>query len=378
MAAGIEVRHARSCRSPKGGRCNCEPTYRAALRINGERRRYAATSRAEVEGWLRDAKIARRRGQDVQGKSVDTLRTVVAAWREGAESGVIRERSGDVYKPAAVRSYEAALRLRVLPTLGDEPIADIRRTDLQDLVDGLVADGLAASTVQMTIVPLKAIFKREVSRGRLSVNPTVGLDLPAVRSTRDRIASPVEAAALLAAVPDDDRAIWATAMYAGLRRGELMALRVESIDLKAGVIHVVRGWDAKEGEIATKGKNRRKVPIGSALREHLLAHLMRSGRRDGDLVFGRTPTLPFAKLADRADAAWESAELKRITPHECRHSFASLMIAAGVNGKALQTYMGHASIQTTFDLYGHLMPGNEDEAAGLLDTYLSTAIGAGA
>jgi integrase len=59
--------------------------------------------------------------------------------------------------------------------------------------------------------------------------------------------------------------------------------------------------------------------------------------------------------------------------HECRHTFASLMIAAGVNAKALSTYMGHAGIQITLDLYGHLMPGNESEAAAQLDAYLDRA-----
>ena len=59
--------------------------------------------------------------------------------------------------------------------------------------------------------------------------------------------------------------------------------------------------------------------------------------------------------------------------HECRHTFASLMIAAGVNAKALSTYMGHATIGITLDRYGHLMPGNEDEAASMLDAYLARA-----
>jgi integrase len=71
-----------------------------------------------------------------------------------------------------------------------------------------------------------------------------------------------------------------------------------------------------------------------------------------------------------ADAAWKVAGLDRITLHACRHTFASLMIAAGVNAKALQSYMGHSSIRVTFDLYGHLMPGNEEQAADLLDGYL--------
>lgn len=71
------------------------------------------------------------------------------------------------------------------------------------------------------------------------------------------------------------------------------------------------------------------------------------------------------------------AELAPVAPpglHECRHTFASLMIAAGVNAKALSTYMGHASITITLDRYGHLMPGSECEAAELLDLYLRTSL----
>jgi len=62
-----------------------------------------------------------------------------------------------------------------------------------------------------------------------------------------------------------------------------------------------------------------------------------------------------------------------MTFHECRHTFASLMIAAGVNAKALSSYLGHASVTITYDRYGHLMPGNEEEAAELLDAYLQRA-----
>ena len=65
--------------------------------------------------------------------------------------------------------------------------------------------------------------------------------------------------------------------------------------------------------------------------------------------------------------------MNAISLHECRHTFASLMIAAGVNAKALQTFMGHASITVTLDLYRHLFPGSEDEAAVLLDAYRQAA-----
>ena len=62
---------------------------------------------------------------------------------------------------------------------------------------------------------------------------------------------------------------------------------------------------------------------------------------------------------------------ERLRLHQARHTYASFMIAAGVNAKALCSYMGHSSIKVTFDLYGHLMPGAEAEAASLLDTYLA-------
>jgi integrase len=62
--------------------------------------------------------------------------------------------------------------------------------------------------------------------------------------------------------------------------------------------------------------------------------------------------------------------LEPIGFHEGRHTFASLMIAAGVNAKALSTYMGHANISITLDRYGHLMPGNEAVARGMLEAYL--------
>jgi integrase len=75
----------------------------------------------------------------------------------------------------------------------------------------------------------------------------------------------------------------------------------------------------------------------------------------------------------RANIAWKKAGLCAITPDECRHTYASLMIAAGVNAKTLATYLGHANIAITMDRYGHLMPGNEEEAAGALDAYLEAS-----
>jgi integrase len=99
---------------------------------------------------------------------------------------------------------------------------------------------------------------------------------------------------------------------------------------------------------------------------------MRTGHRDDELIFGSSRGAPFypGQVTARADKAWTSAELERVTLHERRHTYASYMIAAGCNLKALSSYMGHATIAITLDTYGHLLPGNEEEAATLLDVYL--------
>jgi integrase len=374
MATGITKRHSRRCRSRERGRCNCEPTYEAWVysKRDGKKIRKLFDREAEAKSWRADATSALSKGA-MRAPTPTTVGQAWEAWEQGAKAGTVRNRSGDPYKPSALRRYEEQMRLRVLPELGGARLVDVRRADLQQFVYRLSTAGLDASTVRGTFLPLRAIFKHAVSVGDLAVNPCADLQLPAVRSRRERIADPQEAEALLAALTDSDRALWATAMYAGLRSGEIQALRWEDVDLAGGVIRVEHGWDAEEGEIGPKtSAGRRKVPIPAILRDYLVSHKAVQGLEAG-LVFGKTTETPFdhRRVALRAKAAWKESELERITLHECRHTFASLMIAAGVNAKALSTYMGHANISITLDRYGHLMPGSEDEAARLLDTYLS-------
>jgi integrase len=90
--------------------------------------------------------------------------------------------------------------------------------------------------------------------------------LPAVRGRRDRIVAPDVAAAMLDAIGATDRVLWATALYAGLRRGELLALRWEDIDAKRGLIAVERSWDiAEQADVGPKSRvGRRRVPMAGA------------------------------------------------------------------------------------------------------------------
>lgn len=121
----------------------------------------------------------------------------------------------------------------------------------------------------------------------------------------------------------------------------------------------------------------RSVPMPDRLRELLLDRRLEAPNAPGSaLAFGWDDAEPFhaATLYRRADNAWGAAGLEdRLRLHQARHTYASFMIAAGVNAKALAQYMGHSSIKLTFDLYGHLMPGSEREAAQLLDAFLERA-----
>ena len=375
MATGIRKLHSKGCRTREGGRCNCNGGYEASVYLAREGTKLRKTFKAEAEArsWRGDALAAASRGA-LRSPTRTTLRQAWDAWYAGAKAGTIRNRSGDPFKPSALRAYEGAMRREVLDALGAIRLSELQRADLQEFADRLLARGLSPSAVQVTLLPIRAIVRRAIARDELAVNPCAGLQLPAIRGSRERYASPEEAEALIAAVPENDRAIWATAMYAGLRLGELRALRVEDVDLATGVIRVERGWDPSEGAIELKSRaGRRKVPIAAVLRDYLIDYLADCGRQGSELIFGRTAELPFVpnRVQGRADEAWKDAELDRLTPHEGRHTFASLMIAAGVNAKALSTFMGHANISITLDRYGHLMPGSEAEAAGLLDTYLT-------
>jgi integrase len=219
----------------------------------------------------------------------------------------------------------------------------------------------------------------------------MNLELPEAAGVRDHVATAEEAAALLAALPEEDRALWGCAFYAGLRRGELRGLRWEDVDEAVVVIHVRRGWDEVEGEIEPKTKKgERRVPVATALRLLLLEHKARTGRRGADLVFGRTSSEPFTPthVRKRALKAWAVAavgafltgrplpvEIAAIGLHEARHTYVSLMHDAGFSLERIGDYVGHSSSYMT-DRYRHLLDGHEQEAADALDLYLSRRTGA--
>ncbi len=309
-----------------------------------------------------------------------TINDAADALIAGMTSGAIRTRSGDQYKPSSIRTYREVLDLHARRDLGAMRLGDVKRRHVQNLADQLVADDFSPSAVRNAIMPLRVIFRRAIRDEIVAVNPCERLDLPANRSKRVEIVAPEHAAKLIDALDEErDRGLWAAAFYAGLRRGELMALRWRDLDFGAGELHVERSYDPKDRVfVAPKSRaGRRRIPIAAVLRARLLA-LKIASRRSSDeaLVFGDTPEKPFDydTMIARARAAWKAAELAPVGLHPARHTAASIFIAAGVNVKALSTFMGHASITITLDRYGHLLPGSIPEAATLLDAFLGSDV----
>jgi hypothetical protein len=127
---GIRTRHGRTCASRTGARCNCEPTYEAWVYSKRDKKkiRKAFPTQAAAKGWRTDA-LKAVKDKKLRAPSTRTLRQEVDEWLTGARAGEIRNKREQPYKPAVIRNYELALRLRVLEDLGDRKLADVDEAD---------------------------------------------------------------------------------------------------------------------------------------------------------------------------------------------------------------------------------------------------------
>ena len=395
LPPGIDERHSRLCASTGGGKCDCSPSYRAwvfDVRTRSKVRQTFAGkgALAAAKRWRRDAQVQVDQGRLV-APTRKALYEVSEEWLDGAKAGRIRNRSGRPYKPSALRGYESDLRMHVLPELGGARLSDIRRADLQRLVERLLGRGLSASKVRNVIVAVQVVYRYAMELDLVAANPTSGLRLPNGVGRRDRAAGPEEAAELLAALPGEVRPIYATAFYAGLRRGELMALRWEDVSLSTGMINVHRAWDEVAGEVGPKSeKGARQVPVIALLRDYLAESKADTERGRQDFVFGPKRDSPFtpSHVGRTARKAWAAENAKRtekasergepttllvpIGLHECRHTFVTLMHEAGVSLEEIGDLVGHSSTYMT-DRYRHLRDERRHEAARKLDEYLALA-----
>jgi integrase len=388
---GIRKRHSSFCPAAKGGECTagrkgsgrCKPTFEAFAYDRRTRTKHRQTfpTLAAARGWRTDMLHLIGRGH-LSAPSKTTLREAAEDWLARAESGAPLARGGRAFKPSVLRGYRADLMRYVLADLGALRLTEIRRSDFKQLAERLRKEGLSPSKVKNVLVPVRSIY-RDVMDGDdgPAVNPTTGLNVPGSAGTRDRAVGIDEAEQLIRVLPEEDRPLWATAFYAGLRRGELQAIRWTDVDLAAGLISVERSWDPQAGYVAPKSaKGVRRVPMMGALRDYLTEHKARTGRDGDQLVFGSKPTHPFTatNIRRKALVAWARENVKRaereldplqpIGLHELRHSCVTFMSEAGLSLEEIGDLVGHSSTYMS-DRYRHLRADHRDALAAKLDAY---------
>jgi integrase len=378
---GIEPRHARSCPVRGWESCKCKPSYQAHVWSKRDNKRIRRTfpTLAAAKSWRLDAMKGLRDGK-LRAPTPETVREAGAALIAGMEDGSIRDRSGKRYKPSTIRSYKASLENHIYPEFGGCKLSTITYPDLQNFVDRLAAEGLDGSTIRNTVNPLRVIFKKH--RYSIPVNPTTGLEIIARENKPKRVVPPNVAARMLKALTLEDRAIWASDFYAGLRFGELQGLRIEDVELFDGwgLLHVRQGWDKVEGAIDPKSTaGTRKVPMPKPLYEVLDEYLVRLDRRldrTEGLAFGRSATEPFAytTVRGRAKKAWGRAGLEPsdFEFHEGRHSYSSFLAAAGIPKERRDRYLGHAD-HSMDGRYTHQLDPSYLDDAQTLSEYLRRA-----
>jgi integrase len=362
---GVSVRHKTGCRAPQA-RCSCSPSYIGQVydRTTGKRIYSRSMASGEAAAAWRVDTLAALRARPA-GLIAEALTVGEGSKRflEAAESGLARNRQGRSYKREAVRDYRGMFD-RHWKDFEDVPMADLRRSDVQAMIDAMLGRGLSGSTVRGAVTALRALWRWARARDLVVADgPFGGLQMPANDEVpRDRIPGPDELAGLIGVLPVSDRAPFALAAYATGRRQEIRHLKWTDVDLKAGRIRWAGNPEARKTPNA-----QRLVPIVAPLRAILeeLPHTSEyvvPGKRGG--MFSAEA------LLTRSRKVWEAAGTEPIGLHDCRHCAASYLIASGANLKALSVLMGHGSVSITADRYGHMLPGGEDEVGKLFDAFL--------
>jgi integrase len=312
-----------------------------------------------AEDWLREVLDQARRG---------TLPGMVrsgVSFAEACEDYLAHKESDRRLKPTTLRDYRSTVKFHLLPAFGSLPVEDITT----DMIESwkLTLDMSNGTKIKVLTV-LYGVMERARKRHRLAVNPVREVEKPRREGGQGdelQFYSPEEVLALVrAAESEQDAAIFLTAAFTGLRRGELVALRWRDVDFPGSVIRVSGSYS--EGHLTRPKSNKvRAVPmapeVGTAL--------ARLGQRerwtaDDDLVFpGVTGAyLDASALYRRFMSTARRAELRRLRFHDLRHTFGTTMAAnPKVDTRRLQEWMGHADISATLR-YSHYVPRHDDAA----------------
>ena len=267
-------------------------------------------------------------------------------------------------------AYELAVTRHILPAWDNVRLSDVSYADVCQWVAELSEAGLAPSTVRYAHRVFSLMLAHTVRDGRLARNPAERVRLPKVVRGEPTFLDHGQVVELAEAAEPHGLLVRFLA-YTGLRWGEMSALRVGSIDLLRRPMRIRSSFVEVRGhlvESTPKSHQVRTVPLPRFLVDDLAAHV--EGKSADDLVFSTSTGAPLRNSNLRRrhwDLAVAACGLDGLTPHDLRHTAASLAVAAGANAKAVQRMLGHASAVMTLDVYAGLFGDDLDTVADLLD-----------
>jgi integrase len=346
---------------------------------NSRRRRKVVYAKTFAEARRRLAEVQRA---TEAGLPVTPARLTVAAFVEQFLSAV--EPS---IRPRTHKRYAELLRLHVVPAIGSAPLAKLSPQQVQVMLNGI-------GRSPQTVAHVRAALRRALTFGQrwgvVARNAAALTEAPHVVRAEPPVLSPAEARRFLDAIRRTRlEALYAVALGVGLREGEAFGLKWCDFDLDAGTLTVRRSLvRLKGGPVLAEPKtarSRRTVALPSvavaALREHrrhqleerLVAGERWEGLGDWDgLVFTTTIGTPLwaGDVLRDLRAHLERAGLPRLRFHDLRHSAASLMLAQGVPVRVVMETLGHSTITTTANIYQHVLPDLQRDAADRMEAVL--------
>lgn len=276
-------------------------------------------------------------------------------------------------KPKTISGYQSLLRSRIMPVFQRAPIGAIRPIDVREWVSRMQADGLSASRCRQACHLVGAILQTAVDDGRIAASPCASVKLPRLPQVEMAYLAPEQLRAVLRAVAPDYRIFVELLAIGGLRFGEAAAVRRGRCDLRRSRVIVAESLADVSGVLhfgPPKTHQRRAVTIPHFLRDRL-AEQVGPLTSDDSLVF-QAPRGGPIRYSNFIRRVWKKALMDAGLPdmgvHALRHTCAALLISQGAHPKAIQSHLGHRSITTTLDRYGHLFEDEHDKLADRLDS----------
>jgi integrase len=298
-------------------------------------------------------------------------------------------------RPSSVRDYSYSWSKWIKPRFGAVPVSKILPRDIDRWMADMQAKGMFAQKVRSAFGVLSRLLDRAVRDGAIPVNPASRRSdpLPRVRRVDRPVLTVAQVEDLVTHFEhEDDRVMVRLLAYGGLRIGEALALQRQDVDLKRGLLHVQRSVSDAGGVVRvndTKTGRDRWVALPASLVAQL-RDLLRDRPINTDALLFPNADGGYrrARVTDRhrrikAVKAWNASrvdeEERLLDPievgfHDLRSVCASLLIDAGASPKDVQAHLGHASIQTTLEIYARVRPERSADLAQRLDALIDEGV----